>query len=649
MKKFYALALVSVLALPGAGVAQVKDLAALFPADTKAYLEINQIDQFVKELRPLLKGSVLEDLPGSLEKIRAKFDEETGYYMRMMELTMILTPEALAEVTRLKGAAVAVTSMPKGPGEYPEIVGVVLTGESNVPGMFLRGMLTMDRYHKVAEVEGIKIYRHRYRQFEEKVQGGPGFEVRPLAKPKYHEVGPAIAIPPGAIVVGSTTESVGNVIKRMKAKANDGLAAAADFKKAAAQRQEPGFFLYAELETLTGLFTLVNQPYSGKAAKSMPPPVPREDFDRKEPVVEAQPKEKPAQTPLGNLIASMKAFKTIAVNLTLKDGALEARGTVSFDTKLPSGWPDFFTRRTVDLNLFQYAPPHTRTVLALPLPDGEQFWNKLGKMAPTFETNISLTLGPGALDKITHMAMIDVAPLDVKDKTHGPVWLLQMKDADSAATLAKELASNLKMPALAKGSAIAVGMHRPQVELVLAAGAAKKGMLSLTKNANVLKGHDKAHLVLAFSPAQSMIDQLKQEAERVRNWTPRKKKFEKFKDFDFEKKVEEVSFQQPTAQPESPQQRYAKHLDRIAAELAKANETLPPIVFSISKKDNHLTMVARQSNIQNAAARLVDGWMEWGMFSSAYGYQFRRFEEMRVNDDPLLIPPPPLPDLPPVK
>src|SRR5262249_23313211 len=215
-------------------------------------------DQFVKEIRPLLKGSVLEDLPGSLEKIRAKFDDDHVHYMRMMELTMILTPEALAEMMRIKGAAVAVTSMPKGPGENPEIVGVVLTGESNVPGMFLRGMLTMDRYHKVAEVEGVKIYRHRYQMFEQRKDDGQP------AKPKYQEVGPAIAIPPGAFVVGSSTESVGNVIKRMKAKATDGLAAAADFKKAAAQRQDPGIFLYAKLETLTSLMTYVNRPYYGK-------------------------------------------------------------------------------------------------------------------------------------------------------------------------------------------------------------------------------------------------------------------------------------------------------------------------------------------------------------------------------------------------
>ena len=61
--KIHILSLTVVLAAAQTGRAQVKDLADLFPAKTRVYLEINGIADVVKEVRGLVKGSCLEDPP----------------------------------------------------------------------------------------------------------------------------------------------------------------------------------------------------------------------------------------------------------------------------------------------------------------------------------------------------------------------------------------------------------------------------------------------------------------------------------------------------------------------------------------------------------------------------------------------------------
>src|SRR5262249_54956250 len=89
---------------------QVEDIAPLFPASTKAYVETQHVAAMAKEVRALLKGSCLDDMPGSLEKFRP---EHARYYGDMsMIFSMFIGPEGLDEITRLKGGAFAVIDMP---------------------------------------------------------------------------------------------------------------------------------------------------------------------------------------------------------------------------------------------------------------------------------------------------------------------------------------------------------------------------------------------------------------------------------------------------------------------------------------------------------------------------------------------------------
>src|SRR5262245_47609215 len=158
--KIHILALTVVLAAVQAGRAQVKDLAELFPAKTRVYLEINGIADVVKEVRGLIKGSCLEEPPRTLEKF-ADLAKNQFFFgeIESLEYGLALSPEALSEISRFRGWAIAVTDVPGDPGKNPEVVGVLLSGRSNVPAIYMRDLMSIPLAKKVAEVEGVRLYR----------------------------------------------------------------------------------------------------------------------------------------------------------------------------------------------------------------------------------------------------------------------------------------------------------------------------------------------------------------------------------------------------------------------------------------------------------------------------------------------------------
>src|SRR5690242_1383867 len=101
MRKLIIVAL-AVYFSPAVLQAQDKDLAALFPASAKGYVEITQIGELVKEVRGLIKGSVLEEPPGTLEKVGKHHRDRWGLDTEFLFVNFI-GPETLDEVSRLKG------------------------------------------------------------------------------------------------------------------------------------------------------------------------------------------------------------------------------------------------------------------------------------------------------------------------------------------------------------------------------------------------------------------------------------------------------------------------------------------------------------------------------------------------------------------
>src|SRR5437763_15759878 len=147
MTRRNALALVLLAALAAPLAAQqplpVKDTADLFPADTLLFLDIVKPADIAREVTAFTKGTPVENTNEFMAKWHAKLGD--GYYPDAMMLgtfSAFAGPEMMAEAARMQGAAVALTGVDK-KGE-PEIVGVILPGQSNVPGFVIRMIMSVD-------------------------------------------------------------------------------------------------------------------------------------------------------------------------------------------------------------------------------------------------------------------------------------------------------------------------------------------------------------------------------------------------------------------------------------------------------------------------------------------------------------------------
>src|SRR5207247_243759 len=88
----------------------------------------------------LFEGSALGHVPDSLVKLRAR--EGWSMYRTTSDdaalAGLLLSPEVLRELGRMRGAAVAVTGMDKEEKGMPEFVAIILPGESNAPSFLMR-------------------------------------------------------------------------------------------------------------------------------------------------------------------------------------------------------------------------------------------------------------------------------------------------------------------------------------------------------------------------------------------------------------------------------------------------------------------------------------------------------------------------------
>ncbi len=177
------------------------------------YVELTKPADLANELSAFVKGSVVDDMPAFMAKWREKKGD--GYFM-MSEIVAMFSafagPEALDEYKRMQGAAFAITGISS--KNEPEYAFVLLAGQSNVPNFIMRVYMTADPSIRAAgKVEGVTLYWEKSRFFQ---AVGPGGAVPPVPQPPEKPSGPIFAMPPGVIVVGSSVETVSDVIKRMK-------------------------------------------------------------------------------------------------------------------------------------------------------------------------------------------------------------------------------------------------------------------------------------------------------------------------------------------------------------------------------------------------------------------------------------------------
>jgi hypothetical protein len=611
--KRHILAVTAFLFGVGTARAQVKDLAELFPARTKAYLEINQVAQVVKEVQALLKGSCLEDMPRSLEKLGVPMREDPygfRYGSRMMlGMGLFLGPEVLSEVSRFGGGAVAITDIPKDLDQPPEAVGVLRTGDSNLPGFYMRMMMTMMPLHKVAEVEGVGVYRER-RYFEKFKDEAP--------PPKELERGPAMAMVPGAIVLGTSSDVVGDVIRRWKGKGGGpSLASVSGFQKAGDLRARPGLFAYSDGSTLAYLLLQTVRPRHAKKAfpekfekfedKKLPLERKSEEAGKTElalqtrQVVQAEKEKVPGV--MQELLDSARGFGTVALNLELKNGTLSLRGHIGLDTSGKSPWADFFTERTVDMKLLKHVPKNTHGAMFLAMPQGTAFWDKLGKVAPQFETEMSLALGKSVL-KIAQVGLVDSGG-------RGAFWLVDASDADGARDLAGPLSKWLG-PVEASGRLLVLSRDRKLVQEVLAPNGAGKGILEEPKVVKALKDHQKVHTLAIIPLGQTVRAALGGSGWGSTIKKPGKafedKKFEdkKFEDKKFEGKFEGKEAEKVLDPDEGPDGLQQKHARKLNERLNAALEPVPPLVISLKRQEDQLILTGAQTHLLPAVARIID-------------------------------------------
>jgi hypothetical protein len=609
--KIHVLALAVLLTAAQAGRAQVKDLAELFPARTRVYLEFNGIAELVKEVRGLVKGSCLEDPPKTLEKF-AELTRNEFFFAENLDFAMLLCPEGLSEISRFRGGAIAVTGVSNDPKKGPEIVGVLSAGQSNVPVLFARYLMCIPLARKVGEVEGVRMYRSREQDLEKLPLDGQ--------QPKLRDSGPVVALMPGIVIVGSSNDAVGDVIRRLKGKGKEpSLASVADFKKSADLRAQPGLFAYSDGGGLVSFVAATH-----RFLRQRPRPsgyqlegqiqkfedkreLPRDDKKNEVALIQ---KEKGIPTLAQEFIDLAGGFRNISFNLTLKDGSAQVNGRATLDAKGKNPWEAFFSPRTLDLELLRFMPKHSPLALFAALPEGTSFWDKLGKAAPLLETELSLALGKDLL-KIARVGVIDAY-------LHEPVLLIEATDAGSAPQLAQTLGKLLKKETQTKGRFLALAKDKKLAATVLAGN----GIGADKKMLDGLKDHQQAQVLLAWSLGRTVVEAIREDAKNQNQLRIFDKKVEPPKKAEDKEKVflQEPGQKQPDDKDGPPLDPVVK-LKKLAARTAKSLEPFPPFVLSLSKKSDHLILTGRQSQLQTLVPRLIDALVEWELTSSRrYNY-----------------------------
>jgi hypothetical protein len=631
--RFCAVAVLLSLALSGPAAAQqLKDPAEAMPARVLAYAELRQPGPFVKEFVGLFENSFLGNVPESVHRILAdlKVPPPPRGLGELGAAGLFLSPEVVQEAQRLQGMGVALTGL--GERGEPEFVVVGLPGESNIPRLVFRALLTMERVKPSATVEGVTVFRP-FRN----VDGKPGRDRGPVVDGKLGvDVGPAFAMMPQALIMGSPG-AVKDAILRIKGKAKTpSLAADANFRKAStAVGNAPGVFAYigiAEAMEIVGKLPLLGQP------------------------------EKQVFDAVGQLL-NFKAFRAQAYSLTLEKATLRYREIVLLDPKEKSPILDVMPSAPVPRELFQFTPADTVLAFGLSNDQGEKRWKVMIDFADQLAKNLGgnavpseqldkaqqalgIDLGKDIMERITAVGFALGDPfkapikrvdfLDKDGKRRGGatssefqiVLTIQASSDEAAGKLIEEVIPKLYGAMLQRdakpttkeiqgqkvhtlpgdafwslnygrqGKTIVLG-HIPQpVAQALNNGAKKQGMHADAKVADYLKGSEKA-VMLGVGKPMSLIRGMmgvvvvREESRGTGRGgdAPRRKDEKRPEPRDRDREPEHDA--RPEANP------FIKEFTRLVE-----NEGL--ITLSVAREDDRLLEEIRWTNIKPGVGQLVD-------------------------------------------
>ncbi|HMC65965.1 MAG TPA: DUF3352 domain-containing protein [Gemmataceae bacterium] len=631
--------------------AEVKDPADLVPAGTLAYLELNQPGQTGKDLAVLLKGSALDDLPGVLAKFREKLGERDYFGSELSILGSFIGPEVLAEASRIQGGAVALISI--GKDRQPEIAAYLLTGESNAPGFVMRAFLTSYPWMRSAgECEGVRLYRTRPFNFGPRPippGGGPG-----VPPAKVELTGATYAMMPGLIIVGSSPDSVKDVIRRAKGKTNAAsLASVATFKEAAKLRERPGLFGYADPSALSAALVLMGR--SETLEGTVPPPPPRE-APKGDEVQEPALKQPSSSLHVGgpemaliNTLINTKALRALVASLTLRNGDVDLQMQLILDSKQSSPLLELLPDKPVNPQLLHAVPRGSVFAITRGLTDGEKRWAAKAsgtpevpsKMVKAAEDKLGLHFGKDVFGKINGLALSIPARWEIP-KGGTPLPMLSIGAADEEA--AKSLEDTIpKLVAFASrdevspsteeidghkirsvagsalpwrtalhygrhGNVLVIGQDRKQVAAALTGAAKKEGLLAEEKVATAIKTV-KAPIVLGVWSAGPTLAQSLTEAIGSRSRP------------GFAEKPLPPGVgggDPPPAPPKKGGPAAPRPADKRASELMKITDSLPPVVITVQRKSGTLTVTARQPALKTVSAKLITAVVETALQASLF-------------------------------
>jgi hypothetical protein len=629
--------------------AEPKDIAELFPAKSVVYAEVVKPGAAAKDLAAFLKGTVFENALPALNKVKEK--QRPNGLLDTTEaglLAAFLGPEMLKEAGRFQGLAAGITGFDKN-GE-PEFLAAVLTGESQLPGFIMRAFLSAHPdVRKVATVEGVDLYQDMQVQFFEDPLIGPG--ALPPAR-QAQPVGSLYAYEPGFILMGTNKEQVSTAIRRFKGKEKSpALAATAEFKEAAAQRDKPGLFIFADAKTLLGRLD--------DAIK--------EKKDANDFALRAVRRLLPAAS-----------VRTVVARLELKDGGFDLRCSLKLDGKSRGPLAELLDGQALaamDLNCLAKDSP---LALTLKLPTGEKRLPRLLAMLDSVIKSTG-TLGPTASEIVQELeakkllSARDLAavnrislvmpPMSCWPKNGVPLPVL-LVHADSTAVLA---ALEAAMPAVfemlgaAKGDAVTETIDSANVRTLEAKASPTGTQIHYARHDNSFAiGTDRKLLAACLV------------ANTAKSYSSVEEVAEPFRSADARAAVAIINWPELLGRGE-PDKAVARRpiwdgtsgtipFDALAVpgpftggrgswrevprEVLNQLTGLPPLVVTLGRQGDELRLDVAQRDPKSIRAKAIDRWFDWYIRSAPRGLYLGDIIDGTSNGPIPFGPPPALPPLP---
>ncbi len=579
-----------------------KDLSDLLPAETLACLELRHPERLSREVAALIKGSALENLPAVMARFRASTNGEMRWQMEQVGVFgLFLSPEMISEAGRIGGGAVALTGFSK--DGTPHVVGLIQTGDSNLVGLYTRAFITLASTYTVGESEGVPLFRMKERNWRRVEKKGV-----PQPPPELVEQGPFIAQLPGLVILGSSADTVKDVIRRAKGKSADpSLSNLAAYRRSEALRDRPGLFAHANLEALAVHLD--------------------QTFKSGTPYYADWLTIKAAVNPA--------ALRGATASLSLSNGNLELSSQVQLHPGQKSPLLDLLSAQPVKLEWLKTAPQDSALALTVNL-GGQQFLDRLLAMVDTagkargldpeellskkladLEEALNLKLGKDVFGKISGATLI-LTPWPEKEAV-GLAWptlALNAVDAESARYL-----EETALPRLARSNKGAEGKpEKIEVQgLSLLQFPAQGIFQQFIREKGMVVGRRGNLLVL--SPGKEAVVAALLAAARNNGLVSREKVAAAIKGIEGPivlgvgdlGALATIVIKNGRLLPLPDELAETTLPEKVVAGYKKAMTDLPPLVLNIQRKPEQLSLSFRQPALRPAVPRILDLWIEMAL------------------------------------